>query len=87
MGHERPHPIHLLLERENGNTQHRANVDNALRQVSIANRGWLEKMKPRIVGKDITDACSVGGTSRIRLSLGRRLFCYSDRFDKETRNA
>jgi hypothetical protein len=55
-GYERPHPIHLLLERENGNTQHRANVDNALHQVSASNRGWLDKMKPRLCSKDITEA-------------------------------
>ncbi len=56
MGHARPHPIFLLLERENGTSQHRVNVDIALRQVSNADRAWLDRMKPRMIGQNVTEA-------------------------------
>lgn len=53
---ERPHPAGLLLLRENGQSQEAVNTDLALKQVSLNDMSWLEKMKPRIIGKNVTDA-------------------------------
>jgi hypothetical protein len=55
-GHDRPHPVHLLLEREDGRSQHCVNVDRALKQVSFTNRSWLDQLKPRILGAKHSDA-------------------------------
>jgi hypothetical protein len=55
-GNDRPHPVHLLLEREDGRSQHRANVDSTLTQVSFRNRSWLGELKPRILQKNHSNA-------------------------------
>jgi len=55
-GHARPHPVHLLLEREDGRSQHRANVDRALKQVSLINSAWLNQLKARVIGANHADA-------------------------------
>ena len=52
------HPLSLLLNREEGRSQHAVNVERALKQVSLANVKWIEKMKPRIVGSDAIEAAS-----------------------------
>ena len=57
-GTARPHPVGLLLSREDGNSLHAVNVERALKQVGIADMAWIEKMKPRIIGPDVTEAAS-----------------------------
>jgi len=57
-GDDRPHPVHLLLEREEGRSQHRANVDNAIKQVSLSNPAWLNDLRPRILQKHHSNAAA-----------------------------
>lgn len=54
-GAARPHPVGLLLSREEGRSLHALNVERALKQVSIADMAWIEKMKPRIMGPNVTE--------------------------------
>ena len=56
---KRPHPVGELLLRENGGSQEAVNTNLALKQVSLVDVSWLHKMKPRIIGKDPTDAAAV----------------------------
>jgi hypothetical protein len=55
---ERPHPLTTLLRYEDGRSQHAVNTERALKQVSIADLNWIEKIKPRIVGPDLLDSAS-----------------------------
>lgn len=57
-GAARPHPVGLLLSREEGRSLHTVNVERALKQVSIADMAWIEKMKPRIIGPNVTESAS-----------------------------
>ena len=52
----RPHPVGLLLLREEGQSQEAVNTNRALKQVSLANMSWLDSMKSRIIGKNLPDA-------------------------------
>ena len=53
---ERPHPVGLLLLREEGRSQEAVNTDRALKRVSLADMNWLDRMKSRIIGKNLPDA-------------------------------
>ncbi len=55
---ERPHPVGLLLLREEGQSQEAVNTNLALKRVSLAKTGWLDKMKPRITGRNLNDAAA-----------------------------
>ncbi len=55
---ERPHPVGLLLLRENGQSQEAVNTDRAVKQVSLVDMSWLDKKKPRIIGENLTDAAA-----------------------------
>jgi hypothetical protein len=57
-GAARPHPVGLLLSLEEGRSLHAVNVERALKQVSIADMAWIEKIKPRIIGPNITESAS-----------------------------
>ena len=57
-GPARPHPLGLLLSREEGRSQHAVNVERALRHVSSADMAWIMKMKSRIVGPNVADSAS-----------------------------
>ncbi len=55
---KRPHPTGLLLLREEGRSQEAANTNRALKQVSLVDQSWLHKMKPRMIGKNLTDSAA-----------------------------
>jgi hypothetical protein len=55
---ERPHPVGLLLLREEGQSQEAVNTNLALKRVSLVNMSWLDKKKPRITGENLADAAA-----------------------------
>lgn len=57
-GSDRPHPVDLLLTREDGTSQHAVNVEQALKQVSYADMAWITKMKPRLIGTNFADSAA-----------------------------
>lgn len=61
---ERPHPVGLLLEREEGRSQEAVNTDSALRHVNHTNPDWLKQMHQRLVSNDQTEASSTLGELR-----------------------